>query len=207
MYIIYSFKKKLSISIFIVLGFFITVSALAQNSGENETVTVTTSYWNPKTHLTVTSTAVIPAESVLNKSALQRTNSNILPIDNNFIKLKKWEHSLLSDRKPKDTTACPGLSGTVYIGSGTGTPSYPSFNGSGGLFEDINNKALSSDLTVIIQQKNITEPSVATLLNPVAYCKGGPYKITIQPAGDSLFTVSGTAVNPAVIGFNGAVNN
>jgi hypothetical protein len=70
---------------------------------------------------------------------------------------------------------------TVYVGTGVGTPMYPTFNGAGGLFEAINNTSLSGHLTVIVQN-SVTEPAgVPTFLNSISSCPRGTLPCNCAP--------------------------
>ncbi|HZW38119.1 MAG TPA: hypothetical protein VFF33_02355 [Ignavibacteriaceae bacterium] len=80
------------------------------------------------------------------------------------------------------------LSGTKTIGVGG---DYTSLSNAGGLFEDLNDGKLISDLTVNIITDITNETGVkqlATWLNDI----GGPYKVTINPVGDRI--ISGTSI-------------
>lgn len=97
------------------------------------------------------------------------------------------------------------LDGTVYVGTGPGTPAYPTFNGPGGLFEAINQNGLDGNLTVIVQNTSITEPAGApTQLNEVNECSGGPFTITIRPGSATDHTITGNITGPGLISLNGA---
>ena len=102
---------------------------------------------------------------------------------------------------PDSYTIVTGISGTVYVGTGAGTPSYATFNGASGLFTALNNGVLIGDLTVIVQN-NVTE-TTTTGLNQLAYSCGGPYKVTVQPDGTTTRIVSGS-VSTALIQMSGA---
>ncbi|MBL0310185.1 MAG: hypothetical protein IPP77_11060 [Bacteroidetes bacterium] len=92
---------------------------------------------------------------------------------------------------------------TVYVGTGLGTPQYPTFNGAGGLFEMLNSTTLISDLTVIVQQTSITEPTgPPTILNPISDC-GVDRKIYVRPASATTYTVSGNVDGPGMLSLNG----
>lgn len=99
------------------------------------------------------------------------------------------------------TFAGTPLSGMVTVGSG-GT--YPRFNGSGGLFEAINNNGLSSNLDVVVIS-DIAELANWTPLNAhTEYCGTG-YTITIRPNSATIRTIeaNSSAAN-AMFSFYGA---
>ncbi|MDZ4667823.1 MAG: hypothetical protein SGJ00_08055 [bacterium] len=84
------------------------------------------------------------------------------------------------------------IANTVYVGTGTGTPSYPSFTGANGLFAAINNSTLTGNTTVLIQN-NVTENGTVAL-NKWLESGTGNYTLTIRPAnGAGQVLVSGTS--------------
>ena len=100
------------------------------------------------------------------------------------------------------------LSGTVYIGTGAGSPVYTSFSAATtGLFAAINTSGLSGDLTVLVQNSEANETGAVALNQWTEYCGSG-YKIMVKPApsvGTAVQTISG-AFNSATAGlitFNG----
>jgi hypothetical protein len=97
------------------------------------------------------------------------------------------------------------LNGTVYVGAGPGTPAYPTFNGSGGLFEAINQNGLDGNLEVIVQSTSITEPAGApTQLDEINECAGGPFTVTIRPGSATDHVITGNVTGPGLISLNGA---
>jgi len=80
------------------------------------------------------------------------------------------------------------LSGTVTVGTG-GT--YPTLTCTGGLFEAINNRGLSGDLTANIIS-NISTEDGTHALNQWSEAGAGNYILKIQPASASLKTISGS---------------
>lgn len=92
------------------------------------------------------------------------------------------------------------ISGTVYIGSGAGTPQYSGFKQ---LFDDINLYGIGSDLYVLVQN-DITETAQATLNSVVYQCNGSDWTIYIQPASQGVKTIT-SSVN-ALMHFNGVTN-
>lgn len=102
------------------------------------------------------------------------------------------------------TLNSPSLSGTVYIGTGAGSPQYSNLSA---LFAAINTNGLSGNLTAIVQQTTITEPSSPTALTAVSSC--GAYTITIQPASATVYTITSPASpgsSTSLVTFNGASN-
>jgi hypothetical protein len=94
------------------------------------------------------------------------------------------------------------LSGTVTVGSG-GT--YPRFNGTGGLFEAINNNGLSGNLIAEVIT-DISESAFWTPLNAHAEYCGTDFTITIKPVDDaSVYTIeANTSAANAMFSFYGA---
>jgi hypothetical protein len=81
----------------------------------------------------------------------------------------------------------------VFVGTGAGTPSYPTLTGTGGLFQAINNSALQGNTTVLVQS-NITE--VGTFeLNKWLEAGVGGYQLTIRPASATQNIISSTTFN------------
>jgi len=121
----------------------------------------------------------------------------------------KWIFLFLSIVLFSNRTSCQevlgddcsnALSGTVYVGSGVGTPQYAGFKQ---LFDAINLYGIGSDLLVLVQN-DVVETAQATL-NPVTYhCGSSDWTINIQPASATLKTISSTA--NALIHFNGVTN-
>ncbi len=98
-------------------------------------------------------------------------------------------------------TITGGISGVKTVGTGG---NYTTLTGTGGLFEAINNSAVTGNLTANIIS-DITEPGTVSL-NQWSEEGTGNYTLTIQPNGTTLWTISGTAVtsgNP-MININGA---
>lgn len=94
---------------------------------------------------------------------------------------------------------------TVYIGTGAGTPSYPTLTGSGGFFEAVNNSALQGNTTVLVQA-NTTEPGTFELNKWLEVGAGG-YQLTIRPVDNTQRVLSGTAANGnGLIRFNNTDN-
>ncbi len=106
---------------------------------------------------------------------------------------------------------------TVYIGTGSGSPSYPTLTGPTGLFNAINNSALQGNTTVLIQS-SVTEPATVELAKWLEVGTGG-YKLTIRPVNNSQYILSGTSTaglirfnnteNVSILGFDsmGSVND
>ncbi len=83
---------------------------------------------------------------------------------------------------------------TVYVGSGSGTPSYPSLTGNTGVFAAINASALTGNTNVLIQGNTTETGDVA--LNKWLESGTGNYSLTIRPAdGVGQVAVSGTSTN------------
>jgi hypothetical protein len=80
---------------------------------------------------------------------------------------------------------------TVYIGTGAGSPSYPTLSGTGGFFAAVNNSALQGNTTVLIQS-NVTEPGTFELNKWLEVGAGG-YQLTIRPADNNQYVLSGTS--------------
>ncbi len=80
------------------------------------------------------------------------------------------------------------LSGTVTVGTG-GT--YPTLTCTGGLFEAVNNRGLSGDLTANIIS-NISTEDGTHALNQWSEAGAGNYTLKIQPATATLKTISGS---------------
>ncbi|MFN4121879.1 MAG: beta strand repeat-containing protein [Flavobacteriales bacterium] len=97
------------------------------------------------------------------------------------------------------------LSGVVTVGSG-GT--YPSITNAGGLFQSINNAALSGNLVAEIIS-DLTAESGLHALNEWVELGAGNYTLTIRPSNNTARTISGNYIgaNSAVAGlfrFDGA---
>lgn len=88
--------------------------------------------------------------------------------------------------------------GSVTVGTGG---DYPSLTGIGGLFEDINNKSVTGNITATIIS-DITETGT-NALNQFYEEGTGNYTLTIQPDGTTLRTISGT-YSGGLIRLNGA---
>ncbi len=99
------------------------------------------------------------------------------------------------------TVTTKGLSGTVTVGSSGAN--YPTFNGSGGLFNDINAQGLQGNLTVNVTT-DITE-TTTTPLTAISSCSDGPYTITIQSSAATLRIISGN-LSTGLISLSGASN-
>jgi hypothetical protein len=83
---------------------------------------------------------------------------------------------------------------TVYVGTGIGSPSYPSFTGTNGLFAAINNSSLTANTNVLVQG-NATETGDVQL-NKWLESGAGNYTLTIRPAsGAGQVTVAGTSTS------------
>lgn len=95
-------------------------------------------------------------------------------------------------------TLLAGLNGTVTVGSGG---NYPTLTGTGGLFEDLNTKGMSANLTATIIS-DITEPGTVSL-NAITYGCDAYNTLTISPSGGSR-VLSGVKDGGALINFNGA---
>ena len=81
---------------------------------------------------------------------------------------------------------------TVYVGTGSGTPNFPTFTGANGLFAAINNSTLTNNTTVLVQS-NVTENGTVPL-NKWLESGAGNYTLTIRPAdGAGKVSVSGTS--------------
>lgn len=81
---------------------------------------------------------------------------------------------------------------TIYVGTGSGTPNYPTFTGVNGLFAAINNSTLTNNTTVLVQS-NVTENG-SVPLNKWLESGAGNYTLTIRPAdGAGKVEVSGTS--------------
>jgi hypothetical protein len=93
----------------------------------------------------------------------------------------------------------------VYVGTGSGTPQYPTLTGTTGLFNAINNSALQGN-TLVLVQNNITEPGTVEL-NKWLETGAGGYQLTIRPATNTQYILSGTAANAnGLIRFNNTDN-
>lgn len=90
------------------------------------------------------------------------------------------------------------ISGTFTVGTGG---QYPNLTGATGLFQYINDNALSGSLVVNILS-NLTEDGTHAL-NEIFEAGVGNYTITIQPADGTEKIISGSATN-GLIRFNGA---
>ncbi|MEI7977766.1 MAG: T9SS type A sorting domain-containing protein [Bacteroidota bacterium] len=81
---------------------------------------------------------------------------------------------------------------TVYVGTGSGSPAYPSLTGTGGLFAAINNSTLTGNTEVLIQGS--TTENGLNQLNKWLESGAGNYTLTIRPApGAGQVLVSGTS--------------
>ncbi len=89
------------------------------------------------------------------------------------------------------------ISGAKTVGTGG---DYPSLTGAGGLFEDINSKVVTGNITVNIIS-NLTEDGT-NALNQFNE-EGGPWSLTIQPGDASTKTISGSYAG-GLIRLNGA---
>jgi hypothetical protein len=89
-----------------------------------------------------------------------------------------------------------GVSGTIAVGTGQ---TYTTLTAAGGLFEMLNNSAITGDVTVNITSDISTEDG-AVGLNALS----GAYRLQIQPDAASTRTVSGSAAN-SLIRINGAI--
>jgi hypothetical protein len=93
----------------------------------------------------------------------------------------------------------------VFVGTGAGAPSYPTFTGTGGLFQAINNSALQGNTTVLVQN-NVTEAGTFELNKWLEAGVGG-YQLTIRPASNTQFVISSTVGNPnGMLRFNNTDN-
>ncbi|MCX6305638.1 MAG: T9SS type A sorting domain-containing protein [Bacteroidetes bacterium] len=99
---------------------------------------------------------------------------------------------------PSTYTILPPISGTVTVGAGG---DYPSLTGVGGLFQALNSKALSGNLTVNVIS-DLTE-SGTYALNKMAEDPPGNFTITIQSSAATERLISGNA-GVAMIRFSGA---
>ncbi|MFN4083925.1 MAG: IPT/TIG domain-containing protein [Bacteroidia bacterium] len=93
----------------------------------------------------------------------------------------------------------------VFIGSGSGSPSFATLTGTGGLFEAINNSTLQGNTEVRIQA-SVTEPGTVEL-NKWLESGAGGYQLTIRPAANTQFILTGTVANAnGLIRFNNTDN-
>lgn len=86
------------------------------------------------------------------------------------------------------------LPSTIYVGSGAGTPSFPSLTGIGGAFEAINNNTLTGNLTVLVQG-NVSTEDGSNALNTWYESGAGGYSVTIRPATNTQYTLTGVTTN------------
>lgn len=101
---------------------------------------------------------------------------------------------------PNSYTIGTAFPSVVYLGTGAGSPNYPSFSGAAGLFNAINTSVVASDVTVIVQNNTVEDGTVS--LNEFA--RG--YRIFVVPGAAVTFTFEGTtaASNDALLELNGA---
>jgi hypothetical protein len=90
------------------------------------------------------------------------------------------------------------IAGTKSVGTGG---DYPSLTGTGGLFEDINNKVVAGNITVDILS-DLAETGLHALNQWVEDGTGG-YSLTIRPGSASNYTISGN-YSGGLIRLNGA---
>jgi trimeric autotransporter adhesin len=101
---------------------------------------------------------------------------------------------------PYTYTVIAPISGVVTVGTG-GT--YPSLTGVGGLFEDINSKALTGNINAFVIS-DLTEDGTNSL-NKWVEDGLANYSVTIQPDAATERLIQGSVAN-AMIRFSGAVN-
>jgi hypothetical protein len=83
---------------------------------------------------------------------------------------------------------------TVYVGTGIGSPSYPTLTGPGGLFAAINGSTLTANTTVLVQGSTVETGAVQ--LNKWLESGAGNYTLTIRPAsGAGQVTLAGTSTS------------
>lgn len=99
-------------------------------------------------------------------------------------------------------TILPSISGTILVGAGNTFTSLTS-DDANGLFKEINSKAVTGNLNILITSDLVETGVIA--LNHVAY-EIGNLNITIRPDGSTLRTISGPATTQGLIRFNGADN-
>ena len=92
------------------------------------------------------------------------------------------------------------FSGTITVGTGG---DYASLTNPGGLFEQLNAGTVTGNVTVNVLS-DLTAETGATALNAWAEGAGGPFTVTINPAGAR--TISGTSASTGLIRLNGAKN-
>jgi hypothetical protein len=100
---------------------------------------------------------------------------------------------------PYTYTIIPGISGNLSVGSG-GT--YPSLTGAGGLFADINGKAVTGNITVQVLS-DLTEDGTNALNQMAVDPMGSNFTLTIQPNSATMRIISGTYTG-GLIRLNGA---
>ncbi len=105
-----------------------------------------------------------------------------------------------SPTTPNSFNVAAGIPSVVYLGSGLGTPNYPSFSGAAGLFNAINTGAVNSNVLVVVQNNLIEDGTVS--LNQ--FESGN--RIIVVPGAASVFTIEGTtaAASDALLEMNGA---
>jgi hypothetical protein len=102
------------------------------------------------------------------------------------------------------TVSLVPLSGTVTVGA-TGGATYLSFTKAAGLFNDIFNRGLSGNLTVLVRSDVLTEDGTWALYPWTEYCGTG-YRIIVQPETQSLKTLSGSLIGMGLFQIQGADN-
>jgi hypothetical protein len=102
------------------------------------------------------------------------------------------------------TVSLVPLSGTVTVGA-TGGATYLSFTKAAGLFNDIFNRGLSGNLTVLVRSDVLTEDGTWALYPWTEYCGAG-YRIIVQPETQSLKTLSGSLIGMGLFQIQGADN-
>ncbi|MES2559088.1 MAG: IPT/TIG domain-containing protein [Bacteroidota bacterium] len=86
------------------------------------------------------------------------------------------------------------LPSTIYVGAGAGSPAFPTLTGAGGAFDAINNTTLTANTTILVQG-NVTTEDGANALNAWYESGAGGYTVTIRPASNTQFILSGVTTN------------
>jgi trimeric autotransporter adhesin len=100
---------------------------------------------------------------------------------------------------PYTYTIVSSMSGTFTVGSGG---NYPSLTGAGGLFADINNKAIVGNITAQVIS-DLTEDGSTAINQMAVEPTGSNFTLTIQPNSATLRTISGSYAG-GLIRLNGA---